>query len=220
VAGISGRVTWQGTPAAGLRLSLDYWDGAAWSSRASITTGADGRYSFVGAPGLGNGQLYTVDYPNPADQPNPGPGYLWSWFGNRITTYAAGTAAAGGDFDVADIPLILPADGATVTLPASFCWTPRGIATDNYRLIIYNPETDKTGSTAYLGNVACVDITALPAGWPSGATYRWWVRVYAGSDPDATPYNYGDCYGERSATISFSAQAAAADDSGAVVADP
>ena len=63
------------------------------------------------------GQAYTVRYRNTYTSPNPGPGYLYSWSGERITEYQTGTALPGGDFDVADILLNAPADGATVTLP-------------------------------------------------------------------------------------------------------
>jgi hypothetical protein len=205
--GINGRVTLNGAAAAGLRLELRFWDGAAWSTRATTTTSADDRYSFTGAAGLGAGQVYAVRYLNTPDNPNPGPGYLWSWLGNRIVVYTAGTAAAGGDFDVADIPLVSPANGASVTLPATFCWTLRSVTSDNYRLMFYYPAADEVATTGYLGYESCVNVTGLPPGWPSGATYQWWVRVYQGTNPDATPYNYGDSYGDREVRISFTASA-------------
>jgi hypothetical protein len=186
-------------------LDLRFWDGAAWSTRATTTTGSDGRYNFTGVPGLAAGQIYAVRYLNTPDNPNPGPGYLWSWVGNRLAAYTAGTTLAGGDFDVADIPLVSPADGASVTLPATFCWTPRSVTSDNYSLMFYYPATDEVAATDYLGYVSCVTVTGLPSGWPSGATYQWWVRVYQGSNPDATPYNYGDSYGDRGVRVSFAA---------------
>jgi hypothetical protein len=197
-------VTYNGEPAAGLKLWLQFWNGAAWTEQATVTTAGDGSYNFIGAPSLATGQEYYVLYANTND-PNPGPGYLWNWYANSISSYTAGTAVAGGDFDVADIAFVSPADGASATLPATFCWTPRSASTDNYKLVFYNPATDKVASTDYLGYVDCVTITGLPSGWPSGETYTWWVRAYQGADPDATPYNYGDAFGERDAVIQYSA---------------
>jgi len=203
--GIHGQVTWAAVPAVGLNLQLRFWDGAVWSTQATTTTAADGRYCFSEIPGLETDQIYYVQYLNTDTQPNPGPDHLWSWLANKITTYTSGESTLGGDFDTADIPLTSPADGASVTLPATFCWEPRGTAGDNYVLVLYNPASDTIGTTTYLGYASCVKLTGLPSGWPSGATYSWWLRAYQGNDPEATPYNYGTSYGDRSVTISFTA---------------
>jgi hypothetical protein len=192
-AGINGRVTANGAAAAGRTLELRHWNGSAWVIQSSVTTGADGRYTFSGVPALGANQWYYVRYLNSAAAPNPGPGYLWYWFANRFSSYTAGTTVAGGDFDIADVVMTQPADGATVTLPAAFCWTQRNEPSDNYRLIFRNPRTGQEALTNYLGySPSCVIITAIPPDWPSGAVYTWWVRVYRGANPDATPDNYGD----------------------------
>ena len=171
------------------------------------TPADDGRYSFVGAPALGAGELYSVNYSNTTDDPNPGPGYLWSWSGNRIASYTAGQSVAGGDFDVADVLLASPDDGASVTLPAEFCWIPRGIAGDNYRLVFWHPDTDGMAASDFMGDSSCVTISGLPEDWPSGVAYLWWVRVYQGANPLAAPYNNGASYGDREVTIHFSAAA-------------
>ncbi|MBK9233281.1 MAG: hypothetical protein IPO15_21180 [Anaerolineae bacterium] len=167
-------------------------------------TAANGNYLFVGAPALAAGEFYAVRYLNTPDDPNPGEGYLWSWWGNRLAAYTAGATAWGGDFDVADVALVSPEDGAEITLPAQFCWTPRGVATDTYRLALYNWLTGETATTAFLGNVACVNLTGIPAGWPSGEVYMWWVEVGQGPDPNATPYNVGASQGDRLVTINHS----------------
>ena len=199
-------MTLTGVGAGGLLLEVQLKDGGAWTTVAETETNAGGLYNFTGADSLTAGQEYRVSYGNTPDDPNPGPGYLWSWLGRRITGYAAGAAAAGGDFDVEDIVLASPADDASVTLPAMFCWTPRSAASDNYRLLFLDPSTGQLAGTGYLGKVGCVTVSSLSAGWPSGRSYMWWVQVYEGSNPDATPYNnYGDSYGDRMATISFQA---------------
>lgn len=202
--GIYGRVTAHGAAAGGLRLDLRRWNGADWSTQATTMTAANGNYLFVGAPALAAGEFYAVRYLNTPDDPNPGEGYLWSWWGNRLAAYTTGATAWGGDFDVADVALVSPEDGAEVTLPAQFCWTPRGVATDTYRLALYNWLTGETATTAFLGNVACVNLTGIPAGWPSGEVYMWWVEVGQGPDPNATPYNVGASQGDRLVTINHS----------------
>ncbi|RME42612.1 MAG: hypothetical protein D6791_17340 [Chloroflexi bacterium] len=151
------------------------------------------------------GELYTVEYLNTVDEPNPGSGYLYDWYGNAIDAYNAGQSLPGGDFDVLDVILASPEDWATVTLPAQFCWTPRGIAGDNYRLYIYSWDADDVAWTNYLGNVPCVTITGVPSNWTSGGYFDWWVRVYQGDDPANTPYNYGDGNDTRTAEIHFTA---------------
>jgi len=205
--GIHGQITKNQTPAAGLDLELRFWNGTAWSTRTTTTTGADGHYCFTGVPSLDASQIYYVRYLNTTSSPNPGPDYLWDWRGNKIVSYTAGATVPGGDFDVDDISLVSPADGASVTLPAQFCWTPRNVPSDNYVLGFYYAGTDETATTSYLGNIPCVNLTGLPPSWPSGATYTWWVRAYQGDDPGTTLYNYGDSYGDRLVDINFTASA-------------
>ncbi len=205
--GINGRLTYHGSAASGLKLSLVRYDGANTYLVAATVTGSDGRYNFAGVPSLPAGQEYYVEYDNTPSDPNPGPGYLYSWYGNRITTYTAGATAAGGDFDVADIPLVSPAYGAYVTLPAWFSWTSRGISGDNYRLFFYYPAGYSVAASNYLGGSTSFYLGGLPAGWPSGSGYFWWVDVFRGSNPDSTPYNYGTSYGTGWVTIYYSAGA-------------
>ncbi len=204
-SGIHGRVTYGGAPAANLRLNLNQYDGSEWTVRATRLTQADGSYSFKDQPGLGNGYLYTVEYLNNFDDPNPGTGYMQYWYGDMISSYVAGETKPGGDFDVMDVTMASPEDFATITLPAQFCWEQRGIATDNYRLYFYSYDAEKIARTGYLGNVPCITITGLPSDWQPGGYFDWWVRVYTGDDPDNTPYNYGDSTDLRLAEIYFSA---------------
>jgi hypothetical protein len=200
-SGITGRATRNGAPASGLNLELRRCDASSCTTAATSATRGDGRYTFAGAPSLGAGESYYVQYLNTSDSPNPGPGNLYSWFGNEIAAYNAGAAAAGGDFDIADVALASPPDEAVVALPATFCWTPRGVPGDNYRFTLYDMFTSETVTSGYLGSAACYTLQALSAGWPADEIYMWWVEVAQGSDPAATPYNYGYSYGDRLVTI-------------------
>ncbi len=199
--GIYGRVTYHGVAAPYLQLYLSQYDGDSWFTADVTLTDDNGRYSFLDAATLGAGELYSVDYLNTPDDPNPGPGYLWSWSGNRIASYTAGQSVAGGDFDVADVLLASPPDGATVTLPAAFCWTPRGITGDNYQFVLWNVTIDDLAGSDFLGNDSCFTMNALVGGWKETDELRWWVQVYAGADPAATPYNFGASYGDRAVIV-------------------
>ena len=65
--------------------------------------------------------MYYVRYgPNDTDDR-----YLWNWYGPDITSYTAASGVAGGDFDIADVELLSPDPGATVTLPETFTWRRR-----------------------------------------------------------------------------------------------
>jgi hypothetical protein len=204
-------VTRAGEAAAGLSLELRLLDGGTWSTRATTLTGPDGRYSFTGVPALSLGQEYRVRYLNTTDAPNPGPGHLWSWLANKLVDYSAGATVAGGDFDVSDVSLSSPIAGASVTLPAQFCWTPRNVLTDNYALALWSSDKNEGAATGYLGRAACVTLTGVPADWPSGGQYLWWVLVFEGENPEATPYNSGSSYGDRLVTLHFSAASSGPD---------
>jgi hypothetical protein len=205
VKGISGQLKKSGSPAAGINLELRFWNGSSYSTQASTTTDADGRYIFNSAPTLSAGQWYYVLYSNSTAAPNPGEGYLSYWYGNKLTSYTAGTDAVGGDFDLADVPQASPASNASVNLPANFCWTKRNIASDNYRIVFYDPVTQTYAMSGYLGSDAgCFNLGGLPSDWPSGRKYEWWLRVYQGTNPDAAPYNWGSSHFSRYVTINFS----------------
>jgi hypothetical protein len=212
--GINGRVTFHGAAASGLRLELILADGSSASVIAGTPSDAAGRYDFNGVPALAAGRQYYVLYTNPPDSPNPGAGCLLSWVANRITSYDAGTTFAGGDFDVADVPLVSPATQASVALPAQFCWQPRGIAGDTYQLQVYNVALQSGATHGYRGPDSCVTIASLPGGWSSG-NYLWSVVVYQGDPVEGLPANFGTTYNVWPVTISVSQSGAGASSTGA-----
>ena len=188
---------------AGIYLELRFWDGAAWSTHATAITGNDGRYQFLDAPGLGTDQVYCVLYRNGRAGNANNPNYLWLWLCRYITSYSAGATLPGGDFDIANIFLVSPNPGASVTLPATFRWTRRSVTADSYRLVLYYADLDEIAFTNLLGYVDGVTITSIPPTWPSGASYRWWIEAHYGDGQD----NYGQSYYNRVITISYSSEA-------------
>jgi len=196
--GIHGRATENGSAAAAVSLDLRYYNGSSWSTKASTTTGADGRYLFAGVPSLGSGQRYYVRYWNTSGTP----GRLSGWATWSISSYIAGTNLHAGDFDIADIALVSPPNGATVSLPRIFSWTPRfATPSDDYEFDLFDGEWWWTDPT--LGYAGEYTLNSLPTGFYSGTEYWWEVCAYG-------PYGYGWSYEARAVTFSDTGAAAAA----------
>ena len=184
--GINGRVTYKGAAAAGIELQLRFYNGSTWSTAATTTTDGDGRYRFTGAASLGAGQQYYVRFgPN-----NTNSSYVYSWWAPSITTYTSGSTIPGGDFDIANVNLSSPAGGAAVHLPVTFTWQQRGIATDTYRLELFDPDTDDGWVTDDLGNVGSFTMTGMPTGAIFSQPYGWDLVVFNGPDSYGGSYYY------------------------------
>ncbi|OQA15674.1 MAG: hypothetical protein BWY63_02881 [Chloroflexi bacterium ADurb.Bin360] len=196
VPGIYGQVNLGGVPVSGVSLQLRYFDGSTWSTRATTTTDTGGKYSFTGIPALSSGQRYYVLYDNPSGTAN---GRLWGWYGADIISYTGTAMVSGGNFDIKDITLQSPSNGATVTLPATFRWGLRGITSDHYRVFFYDSVADESALTNDLNYVSQINITGLPDGWPSGRTYFWWVWVCQ----DSTCTAYGEAFSSHTVTIHY-----------------
>lgn len=122
------------------------------------------------------------------------PGCLWVWGARELTSYTAGSDVSIGDFDVADIVLVMPADGATVARPYTFQWIRRPAApSDTYELDLYDPfDLDPYAYTnPPLGYVSSFTLNGLPSGFSPGALYIWEIWVYS---PDG---GYGISYETR-----------------------
>ena len=186
-AGICGRVTVSANAAQDTPLELRFFDGAKWSTRATTYTDERGYYAFTGMPGLAPGQRYYVRFYNNIGLPSR----LWIWGTRVLTSYSAGSNIPIGDFDIADITLWTPGDGAMITLPFTFDWTPRyATPSDTYEFNLYDP----TDGDPYfftdppLGFVGTYVLKSLPPGFSSGVQYVWEIWVYS---PDG---GYGISY--------------------------
>ncbi len=189
--GINGRVTAGGAPAGGVGLELRWWNGAQWSTRSATTVTADGTYMFLGVPGLQSAEVYYVRYgPNSTD-----PQYVSVWYGPDITSWSGSGSLSGGDFDIGNVVLSGPQAGATVSLPATFSWQRRGIAGDDYRWLMFDPDSDDGWTTDGLGDVGSFTLHGLPEGAVNGHEYGWYVAVYAAAD------SYGVSFYHRRVTF-------------------
>lgn len=182
---IYGRVTVNGSPAAGVELDLRRWDGSAWSSPYTTVTAADGTYSFVGVSGLTSGQLYHVRYLNSAGTP----GRLWIWWAPDITSYTTGSSVPGGDFDIGDVVLGEPNTEVPQPLPITFHWTMRNIAQDSYTLEVLDADSGEVlGTSSDLGHVDGVTINSLPPDFTPNTVYGWDVLI---THPQGSGVSYG-----------------------------
>jgi uncharacterized repeat protein (TIGR01451 family) len=194
-SGICGRVTLNGSPAAGVSLELRFFNGSSFSTLATTTTNANGDYAFAGMPSLALGQHYYVRYRNYAGTP----GRLWVWGTRDLTSYSAGSAVEIGNFDIADIVLVSPAAGATVALPYTFQWTRRpATPSDTYEFDLYDPTDGNPNfyTAPPLGYVGSYILNSLPPGFNVGALYGWEIWVYS---PDG---GYGISYETRAVHFS------------------
>ncbi len=174
--GIQGHVSLNGTPASGVPLDLRLFNGSGWSTAITTTTNSEGYYVFENAASLQEGQAYYVLYLNKEGIL----GRLWTWGTADLTSYAAGSSANMGEFDIADIALVAPADGATVSLPDTFRWTPRpATPADTYKFRLYDLVHPATSfiTDPPLGYVDSYTLNSLPSGFSSGTPYDWEVWV-------------------------------------------
>jgi hypothetical protein len=174
---ISGRVTESGAAAAGVPLSLRFFDGSGWSTKATTQTDGTGAYQFSNQPTLGGGQRYQVAFENTAGHD----GRL-AWWGTRhLTSYAAGANIQAGDFDLAAVALADPPHEATVGLPVTFRWTRRPASTtDSYAVRLYDPaDLNPLYVAPYVGYGESFTLSSLPGGFSLGSAYTWDVILLA-----------------------------------------
>jgi len=176
-SGIYGRITYRGTAISGVPLTLWFWNGTAWSDKAYTTTSADGSYLFGSPPGLTTGQVYEVVYgPNTGDNR-----FVFSWEGPQIAVYTSGVRHRGGDFDIANINLLVPPSESVERLPVTFSWQRRGLPGDSYYLELFDRNTgDIYGEE--LGDIDRVTINGLPPWVTYGKQYGWYIAVCSGEE--------------------------------------
>lgn len=183
---VTGRVTSYGGSASGVRVYLRYWDGYDWWTHAVATTNSTGYYTFNSFPQLDYGQVAYVRWDNSAD--NASLLYRWWCYQISIDSYSREYTC---NFDLKNIPLVSPADYATVSLPTTFRWTSRGFSGESYELDLYDPTYgDPYFYTPLLGNVNSYQLTSLPEGFLPGWLYVWDVTTY--TDYDGYGLSYDD----------------------------
>lgn len=169
IASISGQITYQGVPIDGITVSL--FRGPDSIHLLTTTTQANGVYQFLGVPDSGL-SYYEVLYENSSNS-----AYAANCIGPALY-YSASTSALGGNFEIGDIKLVSPANGATVALPVTFQWTRRVAQSDNYRLDIVGPPS-YYWVYDFLGYVGQYTVQSLAGGpFTAGTPYKWLVTAH------------------------------------------
>jgi hypothetical protein len=177
IMGINGKVTINGAPGANIRVGLLITtNGSPWQLHTSTRTDSLGIYRLNNAASLQVNQKYAAYFDNYTD-----PTFAVFCGGKSFSTYTAGTDVFGGDFEIANIPQLLPANGQTISLPFTFSWAPRaGLPSDNYGFEIW----DKNGSALWdtgpngLGYINQYTLSGIPAGFSAGKVYYWDVIAF------------------------------------------
>ena len=173
--GIYGRLTYQGQAAPNIPLSLLRW--GDWTTIATTVTDSSGAYSFTNVPTLPPG-TYTVRFWNDSHDER----YLLRWDGRDITSYNMGDTVFGGNFDLANISLVSPVEGATVSIPVTFDWDARGISGDQYGWLIKNPNEPYVLASGPLGTSTEYTLESPPLGLKYGIDYIWYIEVLNGDN--------------------------------------
>jgi len=172
--GLWGYVTHNGVPAGGVALALYRQPPSALAVHvADATTQADGLYVFDGLPALPAGHTYLISYTNTTDSSR-----LASAYSRSIDTYTPGDSVRAAIFDVANVPLVGPADGAQVWFPHSLTWTKRPASPgDSYLVAYFTAAGVPLMSTGGLGWYDSYYVFALPQPLSYHTPYRWTVHV-------------------------------------------
>ncbi len=203
-----GRVTYNGAPAAGRTVTLRYWDNISgdYTNWSTATTDANGNYVFffTDLPPVGGGKDFYVRWTN--DSGNTA--YLAAWYCDDVKYLPTDNYVC--NMDIADINLLSPSGAVSVSLPYTFTWTRRPVASDNYQVdfFFYNGITlDPRYSTGPLGYVGYWTMTTLPTNMIVGTQYWWSVRANG-------PNGYGDAFYIRSIRFNNTGGPALAEETG------
>jgi hypothetical protein len=168
--GLNGILAQNGAPVAGEQITLRVFNGASWSTGGTAVTMGDGSFAF--GPGSATGQRVYVRWRNSSQSPD---GRIFETGSRDLVNFSFSQDGWVGTLDIADIPLVSPADGAVTGFPATFVWGRRAAVRDEaYGMRLYSLEAeDPFFGTGLLGPVDRVTLPSRPDGFSSGPTYGW-----------------------------------------------
>jgi hypothetical protein len=176
-AAIHGKLTLNGQGAAGIPVTLRYFDGEDWIDWISLASGPGGSFYYQAPPGLGLDEKYLVRFTNASDSPD----LVSQWESRAITNYHPGGAAATTAVDLVDLILTAPDPSATRPFPVTFSWTRNSSSPEFlYRLIIYDPLDATPFFQSPLVEVQQqYTLDSLPVGFAYNQSYTWTVWIYS-----------------------------------------
>jgi len=190
--GIYGRVTQQGQPVEGVYLVLKLYTGLGETTQGPpVRTDAGGNYLFTNLPALSTGQEYYVLFENNAHGNALATDRLAWWGSFSIFAYTEGERVGGGDFDIADVVLTAPADGATVDTPYTFIWQVRPHSPgDDYEFNLFDSADYVPWYYKSVGYTGTCRLNSLPGGFARGTPYVWNLWLYNGGGMGESLHRY------------------------------
>jgi subtilisin family serine protease len=184
--GIYGRVTYNDGPGAGIKLTLRKYNDSKEVTVATTYADNSGRYRFENIPTLESGYRYYVRFGPNTDNDH----FVAIWYGPDITSYQAGSAVSGGDFDIANTLQISPDNRSTHTLPVTFTWHKRPHQTDTYKFELFDNSTKKSWASANLGYINSFTLDTLPSDVNLNQAYGWDAIIFEGTGGSSYGYTY------------------------------
>ena len=184
IFGITGSVTNNGQPAANagdVKLVRCNPQCNGGSIINTVQTDNLGKYLFVGVPSLLINQKYQVIYVGNSN------GYL-NWSTPEVTSYISNTLITMPTFDIAGINHVTPADGASVTLPYEFQWTPRPATPQDHYSVTFSSDVQFNGSD--VGHAGSYTLPSLPLNAPFGPTHSYFWKVSVAWTDGSTGYQF------------------------------
>lgn len=188
-AGITGQVTENGVPTAGIPLDLLLCNSTECTSVANTSTHENGTYLFKDPAPLVAGQGYQVRYLNGTADST----HLYSWYTGLITEFASDRMLNIGKFDIANLVLAKPDPASTVKIPHTFSWfTRQATTTDSYIFALFEPNASLPFyfTDPPLGYVNSYLLSSLPQGFVYAHQYGWTVFVSSPDGGMGAPYWY------------------------------
>lgn len=137
-------------------------------------------YQFTNIPQLEEGYHYYVAYINLGLTP----GFLDAWYTARQSNPTEGTTLQVPAFDIADVTLRAPDNGATKSLPENFKWNERTTTTDSYAVRLFETDADgrlvRSLRTDYLPHPTDnANVGTMPpnSGFLPNVPYQWRVLI-------------------------------------------
>lgn len=196
--GIYGRVIYKGASVADINVNLERCvPSLPCEVVLRAKTDANGRYAFVSAP---NSPLfgYSVSFYNSLaeGQNTPDAHFVAFMTGKSILSTSFGERVDAGALEIADVPLIGPADNASLATPVTFNWTVRGIAGDSYKFVMSwgglgdcKPNDFSAATSHTIAGLDC----AFPA-LLTGQPYLWAVAIQNIDGSFGESRAHGDVY--------------------------
>ena len=176
---ISGTLLEKGKPAAGATVYLfGYTDE---NTDAKTVTDTQGKFNFYDLPNLDYDESYFICYQNEEMNANR----LLFYCADEIYSFNHLTPLTLDSMEISDIGLSTPSDGAHVSLPTTFSWSPRTFSTsDWYEVDLFEPGYEGyipvcwTDAFSYRSNITIGSISGCSA-IQINTPVEWGMWVYA-----------------------------------------